>query len=122
MSTFDFERLEVWQRAMQYAELVLDVADRMQTDRRHFRLIEQLESSATSIPMNIAEGKGLVRPKQYLNHLHYSRGSLYESITLVQLLHRREWASDEDYREIMALGMRILKMLNALIGSIRRRI
>ncbi|MEW6685817.1 MAG: four helix bundle protein [Candidatus Edwardsbacteria bacterium] len=55
---FGFEELEVWQKAIEFANIVIDALENLNTDRKHFRLIEQAESAVTSIAMNIAEGKG----------------------------------------------------------------
>ena len=54
---FSFEDLEVWQKAVEFANRVIQLAEQIQTDRKHFRLIEQLEAASTSVALNIAEGK-----------------------------------------------------------------
>ena len=79
---FSFEDLEVWQKAMDFADKVINVVDKLNTNRRHYRLIEQLESSATSVSMNIAEGKGRYSKKEFIKFLYIARGSLYETIAL----------------------------------------
>jgi len=55
---FAFENLEVWQKAVEFANRVINLSEEIKTDRKHYRLIEQLESASTSIALNIAEGKG----------------------------------------------------------------
>ncbi len=57
-SKFGYENLAVWQRAIEWASDIIDVVESMETDRKHYRLIEQLEAASTSVAMNIAEGKG----------------------------------------------------------------
>ena len=49
---FAFEELKVYQRALDFAVAVIDIVDEVETDRKHFRLIEQLESSSTSVALN----------------------------------------------------------------------
>jgi four helix bundle protein len=51
---FAFEELKVYQRTLSFAVSVIDVVDQLDTPRRHYRLIEQLESSCTSIALNIS--------------------------------------------------------------------
>ncbi|MCF8234135.1 MAG: four helix bundle protein [Bacteroidales bacterium] len=58
MEKSDFENLEVWQKGMTLAEFCLDLTNRLSNQKKHYRLIEQLESSSMGIPQNIAEGKG----------------------------------------------------------------
>jgi four helix bundle protein len=57
-SKFIFEELEVWKKAVDFSVKVIDFTEKIQTDRKHFRLIEQFEAASTSVALNIAEGKG----------------------------------------------------------------
>ena len=50
---FAFENLEVYQRALDFAVAVIDVVDQLDTPKKHYRLIDQLESSSTSLALNI---------------------------------------------------------------------
>lgn len=52
---FAFEELQVYQRALDFAVAVIDMIDEIETPRKHFRLIEQLEASCTSVSLNISE-------------------------------------------------------------------
>ena len=54
---FSFQDLKVWQKAVDFAEKVIRSIDDFDAPRKHYRLIEQLESASTSVAMNIAEGK-----------------------------------------------------------------
>ncbi len=83
---FSFEDLEVWQKAVDFARMIIDLSEKIETNRRHFRLIEQLEACSTSIPLNIAEGKGRHSKKEFIQFLYVARGSLYEAITLIIIL------------------------------------
>ena len=64
---FSFEDLEVYQKALDFAVAVIDVIDQLDTPRKHYRLIEQLEASCTSVASNIAEGKGRFSKKSSNN-------------------------------------------------------
>ncbi len=55
---FSFEDLEVWHEAVDFADKCLVTVESMETSRKHYRLLEQLEAAATSPALNIAEGKG----------------------------------------------------------------
>jgi len=97
---------------------VIDLVDRLETDRKHYRLIEQLEAAVTSIPMNIAEGKGRESKKEYIHFLHISRGSLYETLTLLEIFQMRNWIKPEAFQKLENQSAEIAKMLNGLINSI----
>jgi len=115
---FAFEDLEVWNRAVEFAVVVIDAVDDISTDRKHYRLLEQMEASAASVSMNIAEGKGRYSKKEFVHYLYIARGSLYETITLLEIFRRKKWIKDEQYRAVENLGKEIASMLMGLIKSL----
>jgi len=76
MGKFSFEDLEVWRKAVEFAKGVIELAESVETDRKHFRLIEQLEACSTSVALNIAEGKERYSKKEFVQYLYIARGSL----------------------------------------------
>ena len=50
---FPFEKLDVYQLALDLAEFVLELLEKL-PQNRHIRLISQMEASATSPAQNIA--------------------------------------------------------------------
>ena len=105
---------------MSLANDVIDLVNCLETDRKHYRLIEQLEAAVTSIPMNIAEGKGRDSKKEYTHFLHIARGSLYETLTLLEIFHMQAWIESEKFLELDQKSTEIAKMLNGLINAISR--
>jgi len=97
---------------------VIDLVDHLETDRKHYRLIEQLEAAVTSIPMNVAEGKGRDSKKEYVHFLYISRGSLYETLTLLEIFQMRGWITPETFQKLENQSNEIAKMLKGLINSI----
>jgi four helix bundle protein len=75
---FAFEELHVYQRALDFSVTIIGLIDEMDTPRKHYRLIEQLEVSCASVALNIAEGKDRYSKKEFRQFLYISRGSLYE--------------------------------------------
>lgn len=118
---FAFENLEVWSKAVDFAVQVIDVVDDISTDRKHYRLLEQIEASATSVAMNIAEGKGRFSNKEFVRFLYISRGSLDETMTLLEIFRRKRWISDDQYSELELSGKEIASMIKGLIKSISNR-
>ena len=117
---FAFEDLEVWKNAIIFANKIIDLIDLMNTDRKHYRLLEQLESSSASIAMNIAEGKGRYSKKEFIQYLYISRGSLNETITLLILFGKREWISESQLNQLKEDGVVIGKQLSSLIQAIKQ--
>jgi len=117
--TFAFEDLEVYQRAVRFSVSVIKVIDEMDTPRKHYRLIEQLEASCTSVALNISEGKGRYSKKEFQHFLYIARGSLYETVTMLQVLKSLTWLDEKDYEPLYSEAEEINKMLSGLIKSIR---
>ena len=117
-----YKDLVVWQKSMLLANDVIDLVDHLKTDRKHYRLIEQLEAAVTSLPMNIAEGKGRESKKEYIHFLYISRGSLYETLTLLEIFQMRNWIKTEAFQKLENQSAEIAKMLNGLINSIYKSI
>ena len=118
-SMFAFEDLLVWQKAIDFAEAVIKTIDDFETPRKHYRIIEQLESAAISVSSNIAEGKGRFSKKEFVHYLYIARGSLFETISLLILIHRLAWIGEGKLLELKLLGEEIAKMLNSLIKSVK---
>ncbi|MGV7224400.1 MAG: four helix bundle protein, partial [Nitrospinales bacterium] len=89
--SFAFEDLKVYQKALDFAVAVIDTIDELDTPRKHYRLIEQLEAASSSIALNIAEGKGRYSKKEFKHFCYIARGSLYETISLVQIFKKKAW-------------------------------
>jgi 23S rRNA-intervening sequence protein len=59
---FNFEKLDVWQKAIDFADLVYNYTRHFPPDER-FGLTNQMRRAAVSISSNIAEGNGRSRDK-----------------------------------------------------------
>ena len=90
----------------------------MNTPRKHYRLIEQLEASSASVALNISEGKGRFSKKEFKHFLYIARGSLYETVTLLQILIKKNWLAKHSYSKLYSEAEEINKMLSGLINSI----
>ncbi len=118
-SRFGYEDLDVWQKAIDWAVEIISMSASLETDRRHFRLIEQLESASSSVAMNIAEGKGRYSQKEFVQFLYIARGSLYETLTLLEIFVKQNWITGDKFTALKEGARQIAKMLNALINSIK---
>ena len=116
-----YKNLLVWQKSMKFADQVLKLIETLETPYRHYRLYEQLEAAVTSVPMNIAEGQGRDSKKEFLHFLFIARGSLYETLTLLEIFRMRNWLDTETFIDLEQKSNEIAKMLNGLIRSIASR-
>ena len=120
MAKFGFKDLEVWQKAVKFADEIISLSESLNTLRKHFRLIENLESAAVSIALNIAEGKGRYSKKEFIQSLYIARGSLYETVTFLEIFKNKDWITVSDYNRLIADAEEIVKMVMGLIKSVKR--
>jgi len=86
--------LIVWQKSMELVEVVYRLARTFPADER-FRLCDQLSRAVVSIPSNIAEGNGRESNVDYSYFLKIARGSLYETMTQLEIAKRLGFLSAE---------------------------
>ena len=118
MAQAAYKDLQVWQKSIDLTTCVIQLIDDLNTDRKHYHLIEQLEAAVTSIPMNIAEGKGRESKKEYIRFLYIARGSIYETLTLLEIFFRQDWITKEKYTELEKDSLEIIRMLKGLINAL----
>ncbi|EAZ82518.1 four helix bundle protein [Algoriphagus machipongonensis] len=119
-SDFAFKELKVWQMSIDFADIILDLVENLNSSFKHYRLVEQIEASSVSISSNIAEGKGRESKKEYIRFLYIARGSLYESISILTLFEKRKWITKEVLEKLEKMGIEIASMLKGLIKAIAR--
>ena len=117
---FPFEKLEVWQLAVDFADFVLDLLESFPPNK-HLRLVGQMEAAVSGIPQNIAEGKGRQYKKEFVQYLYIAQGSLYEVLTLTVIFSRRNLFKKKDTAKIWKDGEVIDRKLHGLIRSLKRR-
>ena len=117
---FPFERLEVWQLAVKFADFILGLLESFPPNK-HFRLIGQMEAAASSIAQNIAEGKGRQYKKEFIQFLYIAEGSLFEVLTLTEIFKRRKLFDEKHAIDIRKQAEIIDRKLHGLINSLRGR-
>lgn len=119
---FGFQDLKVWQMAIELADIMIDICENKMIENKHWRIKEQIESASVSISSNIAEGKGRWSQKEFIHFLYISRGSLYETVSLLNIIHRRTYISNDEFNKTMVKSIELAKALNGLIKSIKNKI
>ena len=104
---FGFKDLKVWQKSILFADEILKTVENLNSSTRHYRLIEQIEAACVSIPSNIAEGKGRESKKEYIRFLYIARGSLYETISLLNVFSKRSWISEDQLKKLETPMVRV---------------
>ena len=117
---FPFERLEVWNLSVDFADYILEILTTF-PENRYLRLIGQMEAAVASVAQNIAEGKGRQYHKEFIQFLYIAEGSLFEVLTLTELFKRRKLFADEEAADIREQAIIINKKLRGLVKSLKKR-
>ena len=99
MVKFRFEDLKIWKLAIEIADKLFDIADRLEKEKL-FRFVEQLRGAAMSMSNNIAEGSGSDSKKEFAQFLNIARRSIFENANILIILHRRGLISEEELNSI----------------------
>ena len=108
---FKFERLEVWQLAIKYVDLMYDIGDKLPR-AEEFNLKSQMIRAATSVALNIAEGSTGQTDTEQARFLGLALRSLLETVACQKLIARRSYPVnaellDAAYRDAEALSARL---------------
>ena len=111
-----FEDLEVWKEGMQLAVRVYEVM----ASSRDFGLRDQMQRAAVSVPSNIAEGYERGSNKEFVQFLHYSRGSGGELRTQIYLAGKLARIEKPVMKELLERSRKVSAMLHRYI-QVRKR-
>lgn len=114
-----FESLVVWQKAMDWVTEVYKATRSFPKDEM-YGLTSQLRRAATSVPCNIAEGKGRISKKEYQHFLGTARGSLMEARTQIQIARNLRYLPDSEMAALLTRADEIGRLLNGLLRSFQR--
>lgn len=116
-----FRDLIAWQKAM---DLVADVyrSTEMFPAREQYGLTNQLRRASVSVPSNIAEGRGRLSRKEFVQFLAQARGSLLELQTQLELSLRLGYLERQVFSDLDSRAAEVGRILNGLIGKIRSKV
>lgn len=111
--SFDHEKLQIYQRALDFIVLVEAILEKLP---KRVAGHDQLERASTSIPLNIAEGKGKFTSADRCRFFDIARGSALECAATLDVL-SRGLVSAEAAAEGKEMLREIVSMLVGLIRS-----
>ena len=118
MAVEDFTRMVLREKAQTLAAAIARLVSQLPRDRVAGVIGTQLVRAAGSVPANIAEGYGRFSQPAYRNHLSIARGSLFETESWLDLLHRTGCLSDETRRALHADCQEVGRMLTQKMKSL----
>ena len=114
---FNFEKLDVWQRAIGFADLVYNHTRHFPADER-FGLTNQMRRAAVSISSNIAEGTSRMSQTDFGRFIEIATGSVFEVVSQAFIARRQGFLNEEDFRTLYLAADEIGRMLSGLRKSL----
>jgi len=114
---FNFEKLDVWKRAIDFADLVYSLSRNFPVEER-FGLTNQMRRAAVSISSNIAEGSSRLSRPDFGRFVEIATGSLFEVVSQAEIGLRQGFLSKEQHASLYAAAEEQGKMLSGLRNSL----
>lgn len=111
--------LTVWQKSMDLVELVYKITGKLPKSEI-FGLSSQMQRAAVAIPSNIAEGAKRGHKLEYIQFLRVANGSAAELETQLILAEKLYPDVKDNTQNANLLLEEVLKMLYALISTLKR--
>jgi len=113
---FDFEKLEVYKKAIDFANDIYNLTKRFPKDEQ-FGITSQLRRAAISISLNIAEGSGRSK-KEFKHFAIMARTSVQECIPLLEISSLQNYITEEEKLKYYGRCEELSKMLCGLINRL----
>jgi four helix bundle protein len=114
---FNFEKLDVWREAIEFADLVYSVT-RTFPEAERFGLASQMRRAAFSISSNIAEGSSRSSRPDFARFAELAGGSVFEVVSQATVGRRQGFLSEPDYARLYGACEKQSKMLSGLRRSL----
>jgi len=114
---FNFEKLEVWHRALDFADLIYSYTRSFPTDER-FGLTNQMRRAAVSVSSNIAEGSSRSSKTDFGRFIEISTGSLFEVVSQAFIAKRQGFLNDEQFEKLYRAAEKQSRMQSGLRKSL----
>ena len=109
---FQYRSLIVWQKSMQFSKQVYRLIEQFPSTEK-YALSDQVRRAVVSVPSNIAEGCGRASNRDYAHFLSIARGSLYETMTQLEIAQSLGYI--DSIEEVEDLASEISRMLTSLM-------
>jgi four helix bundle protein len=114
---FKFEELDVWQKAIDLADLVYSKTKSFPADER-IGLTNQMRRAAVSISSNSAEGRTRVSDADFARFVEIAIGSPFEVISESTVGKRQGYLSEDSFAAIYKVAEQQGRMLSGLCRTL----
>ena len=117
---FNFEKLEVWQKARRFAKRVYEVTDAF-PEKEKFGLTQHTRKTTVSISSNIAEGSSRLSSADFQRFIQVATGSVQEIVAQLYVALDVGYLDQESFENLYRDAEELSKMLSGLSRSLARR-
>ncbi len=117
---FKFEKLDVWHKAVEYADLIYKVSREFPPEER-FGLTRQLRRAAVSVSSNIAEGSSRSSDTDLARFIEIAYGSLLESVSELHVAKKQRYLKTDAFEESYRKAETLAKMLSGFRRNLKKR-
>ena len=114
---FNFEKLEVWQKAIVFADSIYSETRTFPNEERS-GLTNQMRRAGISIPSNIAEGSSRTSQADFARFIEIGAGSVFEVVFHPLIAKRQRFLSDNSFHSIYTSAEELSRMLSGLRRSL----
>jgi len=114
---FNFEKLDAWQHAIEFADLIYSTTRSFPADER-FGLTNQMRRAAVSVSSNIAEGSSRSSKTDFARFVEIAAGSLFEVVSQSVIAKRQGFLDEADALRIYEAAERQGRILSGLRNSL----
>ena len=115
---FKFEKLKVWQRAVDLSGEIYQLTERF-PKKEMFVLTSQIQRASDSIALNIAEGSTGQTNPEFKHFLSMALRSAIEVVSCFYLAKKRTLVNDEEFTYFYNFLTELIKGIQALRNSIK---
>jgi four helix bundle protein len=114
---FNFEKLDVWQKAIDFADFIYSETRRFPNEER-FGLTNQMRRAAVSISSNIAEGSSRMSQIDFARFIEIGTGSVFEVVSQAFIAKKQSFLPEETFHFLYESAEELSRMLSGLRKSL----
>lgn len=115
---FKFENLIIWQKAMEFGEVINAVADKF-PQKEIYNLSSQILRAIDSVALNISEGSIGQSNPEFKKFIGYAVRSLAEVVTCLHKARNRAYISEMEFEEHYDTSYNLMNMMVAFKKNIK---
>jgi four helix bundle protein len=118
MTKFKFEKLIIWQDAMEFGESIHELSSKFPKEEI-YNLTSQIRRAVDSIALNISEGSIGQSNPELKKFIGYSIRSLAEVVTCLHKASKRNYITKDEFDKFYDYAFKLMNMMIAFKKNIK---